>query len=277
MENQFWPLMKLCVSLDAILTLNIAEKLMGLPTWQFKGVVGVGMIDSGLVAGRRMRENVLGAITANFTAASNAGVGDTLYLLAGGFADDDDEERGLVRDGSDKAGGDSGAIAVSGELSGSSSGSEDAKPTGVTQLENGSKLKEGSTKLESETIGDAWASKGSESESMTGFGYQEKDKNEAKRTKPGMEIEIAREIEAEGVSDIKKRIKMKQNGQNRAREWKEREKSKPKGKIPTLYTRSLLLLEAVTPDTYLIYVGDPKRYYWMMGRVLDPTAQRLKE
>nr|GEV54342.1 hypothetical protein [Tanacetum cinerariifolium] len=51
----------------------------------------------------------------------------------------------------------------------------------------------------------------------------------------------------------------------------------PEGKILTLQTRSPLLLEAVTPDTYLIHVGNPKRYYWMMGRVLDPTAQRLKE
>nr|GEW80883.1 hypothetical protein [Tanacetum cinerariifolium] len=46
------------------------------------------------------------------------------------------------------------------------------------------------------------------------------------------------------------------------------------GKIPTLHTRSPLLLEAVTPDTHLCHPGNPKTYDWMTGRVRDPRDEK---
>nr|GEW12322.1 hypothetical protein [Tanacetum cinerariifolium] len=48
--------MKFCACLVIIWTFNLAEKLVGLPTWHFKGVVGVGRSDSGLVAGKSMEK-----------------------------------------------------------------------------------------------------------------------------------------------------------------------------------------------------------------------------
>nr|GFA64791.1 hypothetical protein [Tanacetum cinerariifolium] len=43
LENQSWPLIKSCASLDYHLGLSFCSKLMGSPTWHFMEVVEMGM------------------------------------------------------------------------------------------------------------------------------------------------------------------------------------------------------------------------------------------
>nr|GEX81292.1 hypothetical protein [Tanacetum cinerariifolium] len=54
LEDESWPLISLCACLDAILTLNYASKLVGLPTWHFKEVWEE---DRGLLQAKKEKKN----------------------------------------------------------------------------------------------------------------------------------------------------------------------------------------------------------------------------
>ncbi|GJW26488.1 hypothetical protein Tco_0040299 [Tanacetum coccineum] len=110
-----------------------------------------------------------------------------------------------------------------------------------------------------------------------------------------LEAELSKLLDK--VTDIAQKEKTKQNRQNRAREWKEYENTEAEG-LPIFYgptrahlmgrdneqskcfssTRLSIFLE-VLPDTFdilLVHAGNPTSFDWMMGRVHNPMAQRLK-